>query len=86
MRDGNAGCVLFRDPADPRDVFSLVPPYLREDGADELGWFSEYGPGRRNSGVEPGDPGCRAAARNAISRGRGRDGRTLPKKSSPGPR
>ncbi|WP_329235070.1 aminotransferase class V-fold PLP-dependent enzyme [Actinoallomurus sp. NBC_01490] len=40
----DAGCVLFRDPAGPRDAFSLVPPYLREDGADELGWFSEYGP------------------------------------------
>jgi len=40
----DAGCVLFRDPLGPRDTFSLVPPYLRDDGADELGWFSEYGP------------------------------------------
>jgi glutamate/tyrosine decarboxylase-like PLP-dependent enzyme len=40
----DAGCVLFRDPAGPRDAFSLVPPYLRDDGADALGWFSEYGP------------------------------------------
>ncbi|RKN45003.1 pyridoxal phosphate-dependent decarboxylase family protein [Streptomyces hoynatensis] len=40
----DAGCVLFRDPAGPRDAFSLVPPYLRDDAADALGWFSEYGP------------------------------------------
>jgi aromatic-L-amino-acid/L-tryptophan decarboxylase len=40
----DSGCVLFRDPAGPRDTFSLVPPYLRDDDADELGWFSEYGP------------------------------------------
>jgi glutamate/tyrosine decarboxylase-like PLP-dependent enzyme len=40
----DAGCVLFRDPAGHRDTFSLVPPYLRDDGSDELGWFSEYGP------------------------------------------
>jgi glutamate/tyrosine decarboxylase-like PLP-dependent enzyme len=40
----DCGCVLFRDSAGPRDAFSLVPPYLRDDGADELGWFSEYGP------------------------------------------
>lgn len=40
----DAGCVLFRDPAGPRDAFSLIPPYLRDDDAGELGWFSEYGP------------------------------------------
>jgi glutamate/tyrosine decarboxylase-like PLP-dependent enzyme len=40
----DCGCVLFRDPAGPRETFSLVPPYLRDDDADELGWFSEYGP------------------------------------------
>ena len=40
----DAGCLLLRDPAGPREAFSLVPPYLRDDGADELGWFSEYGP------------------------------------------
>ncbi|MDN3358659.1 pyridoxal-dependent decarboxylase [Actinomadura sp. DC4] len=40
----DCGCVLFGDPAGPRDTFSLVPPYLRDEGADELGWFSEYGP------------------------------------------
>lgn len=40
----DCGCVLVRDAAGPRDAFSLVPPYLRDDDADELGWFSEYGP------------------------------------------
>lgn len=41
----DAGCVLFRDPVGPRDTFSLVPPYLRQDDdGDPLGWFSEYGP------------------------------------------
>ncbi|GGO62874.1 amino acid decarboxylase [Nonomuraea cavernae] len=40
----DCGCVLFRDRSAPRGAFSLVPPYLRDDGADELGWFSEYGP------------------------------------------
>ncbi|MEV0974260.1 pyridoxal phosphate-dependent decarboxylase family protein [Microtetraspora glauca] len=40
----DAGCVLFRDPVGARDTFSLVPPYLRDDEADALGWFSEYGP------------------------------------------
>ncbi|MDF3142848.1 MULTISPECIES: pyridoxal-dependent decarboxylase [unclassified Streptomyces] len=40
----DAGCVLFRDPVGPRDTFSLIPPYLRDDEADDLGWFSEYGP------------------------------------------
>ncbi|MFE9708340.1 pyridoxal phosphate-dependent decarboxylase family protein [Streptomyces sp. NPDC005930] len=39
----DAGCILFREPAGPRDAFSLVPPYLRDDDAGELGWFSEYG-------------------------------------------
>ncbi|MEU8057852.1 pyridoxal phosphate-dependent decarboxylase family protein [Microbispora bryophytorum] len=40
----DCGCVLFREPSDPRAAFSLVPPYLRDDDAGELGWFSEYGP------------------------------------------
>lgn len=40
----DCGCVLLRDPAGARDAFSLVPPYLRDDDADELGWFSEYTP------------------------------------------
>ncbi|MFI6790768.1 pyridoxal phosphate-dependent decarboxylase family protein [Nonomuraea sp. NPDC050383] len=39
----DAGCVLFREPAGARDAFSLVPPYLRDEDAGELGWFSEYG-------------------------------------------
>ncbi|GAA4075731.1 pyridoxal phosphate-dependent decarboxylase family protein [Nonomuraea soli] len=39
----DCGCVLFRDPALVRDTFSLVPPYLRDDEGDPLGWFSEYG-------------------------------------------
>ncbi|WP_328919717.1 aminotransferase class V-fold PLP-dependent enzyme [Streptomyces sp. NBC_00208] len=39
----DAGCILFREPAGPRDAFSLVPPYLRDENAGELGWFSEYG-------------------------------------------
>ncbi|TDT31607.1 glutamate/tyrosine decarboxylase-like PLP-dependent enzyme [Streptomyces sp. BK208] len=40
----DAGCILFREPTGPRDAFSLVPPYLRDEEAGELGWFSEYGP------------------------------------------
>ncbi|WP_406315369.1 pyridoxal-dependent decarboxylase [Streptosporangium sp. NBC_01639] len=40
----DCGCILFRHAAEPRDAFSLIPPYLRDDDADELGWFSEYGP------------------------------------------
>jgi glutamate/tyrosine decarboxylase-like PLP-dependent enzyme len=39
----DCGCLLFRDPAAVRGTFSLVPPYLRDEGADDLGWFSEYG-------------------------------------------
>ncbi|WEH38278.1 pyridoxal-dependent decarboxylase [Streptomyces sp. AM 2-1-1] len=40
----DAGCILFREPAAPRDAFSMVPPYLRDEDAGELGWLSEYGP------------------------------------------
>ncbi|MFI6322780.1 pyridoxal phosphate-dependent decarboxylase family protein [Nonomuraea sp. NPDC050556] len=40
----DCGCLLVRDPSAPRDAFSLVPPYLRDDDADDLGWFSEYTP------------------------------------------
>ena len=40
----DCGCVLLRDPALARDAFSLVPAYLRDEGAGDLGWFSEYGP------------------------------------------
>jgi glutamate/tyrosine decarboxylase-like PLP-dependent enzyme len=40
----DCGCILFRTPAEPRETFSHIPPYLRDDGAEQLGWFSEYGP------------------------------------------
>ncbi|MBB5867071.1 glutamate/tyrosine decarboxylase-like PLP-dependent enzyme [Allocatelliglobosispora scoriae] len=40
----DCGCVLLRDPAAARDAFSLVPAYLRDDTAGDLGWFAEYGP------------------------------------------
>jgi glutamate/tyrosine decarboxylase-like PLP-dependent enzyme len=39
----DCGCVLVRDAAQLRGTFSLVPPYLRDDAAGGLGWFSEYG-------------------------------------------
>jgi aromatic-L-amino-acid/L-tryptophan decarboxylase len=38
------GCALLRDPAQARGAFSLVPSYLVDENADELGWFAEYGP------------------------------------------
>jgi aromatic-L-amino-acid decarboxylase len=42
-----AGLVLVRDGQAMRDTFSLVPPYLRNDGTTDeifgLPWFSEYG-------------------------------------------
>ncbi|MEV4373617.1 aminotransferase class V-fold PLP-dependent enzyme [Nonomuraea sp. NPDC049637] len=38
------GCALLRDPAAARAAFSLVPSYLIDDNADDLGWFAEYGP------------------------------------------
>ncbi|NRQ33535.1 aminotransferase class V-fold PLP-dependent enzyme [Nonomuraea sp. NN258] len=38
------GCALLRDPGAARAAFSLVPSYLIDDNADELGWFAEYGP------------------------------------------
>jgi aromatic-L-amino-acid decarboxylase len=37
------GCLLVRDRAQLRATYSLVPAYLRDDSADELGWYSEYG-------------------------------------------
>jgi glutamate/tyrosine decarboxylase-like PLP-dependent enzyme len=40
----DCGCILVRDPKTTRDAFSLVPSYLRDDGAGDLGWLSEYGP------------------------------------------
>jgi aromatic-L-amino-acid decarboxylase len=38
------GCALFRDASAARTAFSLVPSYLVDDKADDLGWFAEYGP------------------------------------------
>jgi aromatic-L-amino-acid/L-tryptophan decarboxylase len=37
------GALLVRKRVLLRQAFSLVPPYLRDEGGDELGWFSEYG-------------------------------------------
>ena len=37
------GALLVADRAGLRAAYSLVPPYLRDDGADPLGWYSEYG-------------------------------------------
>jgi aromatic-L-amino-acid/L-tryptophan decarboxylase len=37
------GALLVADPAGLRAAFSLVPPYLRDESGDALGWFSEYG-------------------------------------------
>lgn len=39
----DCGCALVRDAAGLRATFSLVPPYLRDEEAGGLGWFSEYG-------------------------------------------
>ncbi|RAG82948.1 amino acid decarboxylase [Streptacidiphilus pinicola] len=39
----DCGCLLVRDTEQLRGTFSLVPPYLRDDAAGGLGWFSEYG-------------------------------------------
>jgi glutamate/tyrosine decarboxylase-like PLP-dependent enzyme len=39
----DCGCLLVRDPDGLRGTFSLVPPYLRDEEGDGLGWFSEYG-------------------------------------------
>jgi glutamate/tyrosine decarboxylase-like PLP-dependent enzyme len=37
------GCLLVRDRAQLRECYSLVPPYLRDDSGDPIGWYSEYG-------------------------------------------
>ena len=37
------GCLLVRDRGQLRESFSLVPPYLRDESGDPLGWYSEYG-------------------------------------------
>ena len=39
----DAGCALVRRGNDLRDVFSLIPPYLRQDADAEVGTFAEYG-------------------------------------------
>jgi aromatic-L-amino-acid decarboxylase len=39
----DAGCALVRRGADLRDVFSLIPPYLRQGSGDSIGTFAEYG-------------------------------------------
>lgn len=37
------GALLVADRAQLRSSFSLVPPYLRDESGDALGWYSEYG-------------------------------------------
>jgi aromatic-L-amino-acid/L-tryptophan decarboxylase len=39
----DAGCALVRRGADLRDVFSLIPPYLRQGTGDAVVTFAEYG-------------------------------------------
>jgi glutamate/tyrosine decarboxylase-like PLP-dependent enzyme len=39
----DAGCALVRRGDDLRDVFSLIPPYLRQDSGAPVGTFAEYG-------------------------------------------
>ncbi|WP_354638637.1 pyridoxal phosphate-dependent decarboxylase family protein [Kitasatospora camelliae] len=39
----DCGCALVRDTEELRGTFSLVPSYLRDEAAGDLGWFSEYG-------------------------------------------
>jgi glutamate/tyrosine decarboxylase-like PLP-dependent enzyme len=39
----DAGCALVRRGGDLRDVFSLIPPYLRQGAGDSIGTFAEYG-------------------------------------------
>ena len=37
------GALLVRERVLLRQAYSLVPPYLRDEGGGALGWFSEYG-------------------------------------------
>jgi glutamate/tyrosine decarboxylase-like PLP-dependent enzyme len=39
----DSGCVLVRRPEELREVFSTIPPYLRQDTGAEVGTFAEYG-------------------------------------------
>jgi aromatic-L-amino-acid decarboxylase len=39
----DSGALLAKDADALRETFSLVPDYLRDDTADDLGWWSEYG-------------------------------------------
>ena len=39
----DAGCALVRQGDDLRNVFSLIPPYLRQDTGASIGTFAEYG-------------------------------------------
>ena len=39
----DSGCALVRRGDDLRDVFSLIPPYLRQTGDEDVGTFAEYG-------------------------------------------
>jgi glutamate/tyrosine decarboxylase-like PLP-dependent enzyme len=39
----DCGCVLVRRGDDLRDVFSFIPPYLRQGAGAQVGTFAEYG-------------------------------------------
>ena len=39
----DCGCALVQRPDDLRDVFSLIPPYLRQGADADVGTFAEYG-------------------------------------------
>jgi aromatic-L-amino-acid decarboxylase len=39
----DSGALLARNADALRETFSLVPDYLRDETADDLGWWSEYG-------------------------------------------
>jgi glutamate/tyrosine decarboxylase-like PLP-dependent enzyme len=39
----DSGCALVRRADDLRDVFSLIPPYLRQGAGAQVGTFAEYG-------------------------------------------
>ena len=60
------GCLLVRNREQLRECYSLVPPYLRDDSGDPIGWYSEYG-------IEQTRP-FRALAVWATLAARGRDG------------